>query len=289
MPALTSLELPALSNGSGFSVNENAVLNSLSVPKYLGDGSEFHVENNPLLATISLTALKNASYISVQNNPALLELTLPALVTNSALDINNNSSLTIFSVPALHTNDFFNVAGDGALSTCQLYRQLLTFTTQPAINVGNDDTSENCHAELCHSVTVTGITDTIEKCSFKLPFEDARVECQRAAGAGTIADLVWFKSHDEVVGYQAAAGTIIPVDSWLGYTDTASEGTFVPVVAAAYDPTTDHALEFWAPSQPDNAGGIENYLGVVSSGVNDFPSYWSLLPICRVSAAPVAP
>ncbi|MGV3619240.1 MAG: C-type lectin domain-containing protein, partial [Archangium sp.] len=120
-------------------------------------------------------------------------------------------------------------------------------------------------AQICRPAMVAGVAN-VSACAIDLNYADAQTFCGTVT---TGATLVWFNSAMEWSAFSAGVsdGTLFS-DAWLGYSDTATEGTWVAAGGTStYDPTG--GTDFWAPNEP-NGGVDENAAMIYPSGlVND--------------------
>ena len=129
--ALTSVLLPALLHvGTSFVVNNpadyNQALALISIPLLSFIGSNFDVQANSLVTTLSAPALKHiGGFITLAYHNALAAVAFPLLQAAAAMDVENNALLTQLSFPAVTSLSSVN-ANSNLLSVVSF--ALLTYT-----------------------------------------------------------------------------------------------------------------------------------------------------------------
>ena len=195
----------------------------------------------------------------------------PVLKTvNNGVYFRNLSVFNGFTAPALKTiSNYLHISNSPAYSRCDFQRVYSSLDVKPnnLYSPGLDDTKTCTAADQCQQITAVTLSSNAKayQCYFDQTFAAARTLCQ---SLGTNADLLWFENAADVTAVQAAAATGVLRQSYLGYSDKATEGTWVAVHGNAFNPTT--LPGFWSSTQPDGVAN-ENYLMMLSDGtMNDF-------------------
>jgi hypothetical protein len=92
----TTLNLGSLQTAQGVSIISNTSLTSVAFPQLTSLSTNFYLDNNPALQSVSLPLLNN-SIINIANSPLFSSLNLDGLITGS-LSI-GGSGMTSFSLP----------------------------------------------------------------------------------------------------------------------------------------------------------------------------------------------
>ena len=265
--SLVSASFPALRRAGGLEARFLPSLASISAPRLERLGS-LDLAYDDALVTVSLPQLAEVDDLILRNQSVLASVTFPALAQAQWLRVSNNALLASFSAPQLRElAQNLDLYSNPALSTCAAWRVLAGLTTAPRSSfvADNDETPTCLAADVCAAPqTITGVADPLRVCLRPLPFADAQTTC---AGLGTGAALAWVTSDAEWVALSAAAsaGDLRSV-GWIGYTDAATEGTWVTAGGfTGYSPTS--RMDFWAPGEPSDTTGAENAAELYADGL----------------------
>lgn len=280
LETLRSVSLPALEQAGAVNIWNARALTSLSLPKLARVG-ELYITYNDALTAMDLSSLARADFIRVWNNPVLPALSLPELAYVNSFDISSNNVLATLTAPRLtFVRDLLAISGNPMLFECAAWRLRtgLSSNADPAVYIAFNDTSVACTAaDLCRIVHVTGIGGTLWQCLKRMSFADAQTLCR---GIGRDSALAWVTSDAEWLALKSAAASGVVRGGWIGYSDAATEGTWIAVGGfTGYDPTT--RADFWTSGAP-NGGVDENAAQLLETGlVNDAPESFFMFFLCR--------
>ncbi len=298
-PALTAFSTPALTTAGTFVVNDDHVLTALSLPA-LTTVDTFVVTNDWSLTSVTADALTTAGQFTLAansvstfsvtslttvdsmllNSTTFTQLALPSLTSANTLTLSQNPDLTSISAPVLARLGSLSLYGLPLLDVCTLLQALNTVPCSISAFASDVNLNTCTMSDLCHSLTVPGITSPMKACLGATSFADAETRCGQTLTGG---HLVWFESAAEWTSFAAGVVSGASPAGYLGYSDTATEGSFVAVSGfAAYNPTTDGTLTFFNADEP-NGGTAENALEVLPTGlVNDLDPASARTALCRV-------
>jgi hypothetical protein len=280
--ALTSLGLPVLAATYGLTVSGSG-LATLSLPR-LADANALTLADNASLTTLELPVLaKSDGSLNILRNAALTTLSFPALAKVNQLTVGSHATLATLSAPAFTQVNGFYISNNPVLDTCAVERLVAGLAATPSIIIVGNDTTKTCtFADRCHRFSV--VDAGFITCLDHLAWSDAQALC---ADAG--ADLAWFDSQAQFSGYRDAIdGGLAPRETWLGYTDVVTTGTWVPThagVTSTLDLSTTNQ-DFWNPGEghdgpPDTCALMwprwEWHTGVIDGACSSL-----MAPLCRV-------
>ncbi len=235
-----SLSLPALTQLGSLDCTARELV-SFSAPKLARVGS-MSILNNGALVTLAFDQLVSAEDISVTSNQVLTTLSLPRLVRTSALNVSSNPALLALSTPVLTSVvSQLSVDSNSSLPLCAVQQLVSRLRIDPFnfSSVNANATTACVPAEVCDLWPIDGL-GTLRFCGWPLDLAAARAACQ-TLGAG--ADLAWFTSDAEWLAFKAKT-LKYQTTSWIGYSDEATEGTWLALNGfSAYSPTS--RPDFW--------------------------------------------
>jgi hypothetical protein len=131
-PNFTTLNLGSLQIAQGVSIS-NTSLTSLAFPQLTSLSTNFYLDNNPALQSVSLPLLNN-SVVSIANSPLFSSLSLDGFITGS-LSI-GGSGMTSFSLPPNFINaEIIDFRGNNDLISLSLIGiQKITQSINVAVN-----------------------------------------------------------------------------------------------------------------------------------------------------------
>ncbi|MBS2022093.1 MAG: C-type lectin domain-containing protein, partial [Deltaproteobacteria bacterium] len=186
---------------------------------------------------------------------ALSALSMPALTDVVALRLSMNRALASLDFGGLQTvRDDLTIAGNPALSRCTAGRLWVSLTTRPPHTNLSANQDRTCgQSDLCAQVSVPEITNgKVFQC-----IDQASYAKQESGCAGLGGYLLWFESASEWSAVRARFASKQLPESWVGYSDAASEGQWRATSGfTGYDPTASSG--FWMSGEPGNAGGSED-------------------------------
>lgn len=277
------LHLPKLASAAGLYLNDYPELTVLDLP-VLARAGEVRVEYMSGLTTISLPQLKRTNTLSVRQNDTVASVNLPMLTVSRVFEIEYNdvlASVTVLSTLAVL--DELDVYGNELLNDCFAHALQLNAAPRWGTDIYDNLPTAMCTAaQVCAPVTgVMGLSDFYQ-CNNRLAFAAAQTFCATIA---TGASLAWFESAAEWTAFSSAVydGQLFS-DAWIGYSDQATEGTWVASGGGStYDPVTDTTITFWAPGEPNDTTHGENAAQIHWSGrVNDGNAMDAMRFYCRV-------
>jgi hypothetical protein len=299
---VTGVDLPALIQAQTLTVQQH-YLQTLSLPK-LQRADEVIMEARSL-ASLDLSAFQRTSYLRL-NELQVPSLSLPSLVRSDVVIVNSAPAMTTFSAPLLRDaqvqfayddvlttldlpslttiEDGSDVYGNDSLSPCEIARISLSAHQNGGHQVlfadGLSDFGQCDVQSFCPYVTVGSNSTTYRQCVLQQTWDEARSTCQSLGG-----DLVVFDLPDEYIAVRGQFGSTFVDNSWIGYTDAASEGTWAWVTGVnGYMPG---AGEFWAQGEPSNDYGNENCAQLYADGHANDTFCGNALPfVCEIPPTP---
>jgi len=286
---LTQVALPSLrSVGGDFSYHYTAHFDAspqaLRAPRLASVSGALVLDHNAQLATVELPALAEVGGLSVQGNASLPALALPALTRSGPLTVSQNVALTTLALPVLGSGSGASlVTANPALSECQALQ--LEVRRRGAgylgafLREGNapDAACARNSASTCVPLALPDGPTPYAVCYVAQDAPRAAADCASLFPNGHLAVL---ETPAERQRLQDAvkAGLALPVSVWLGYSDTATEGSFQWALGGAPSSPQAGDTTFWSPGEPNNAGGDEDcalLLGLASATATFVPGYVS--------------
>jgi hypothetical protein len=142
-PQLSALSLPAMTSASGIEVNQDAALQTLSLPVLQTVSGSLVVEQDPLVTALSFPELTSATNLMIASDGSLSTLSLDALVSCGLFLVQANGALASISAPNFTDiqGGSFYVDNDPQLPTCKVVALLAQISPPPYMSDTSGDSS----------------------------------------------------------------------------------------------------------------------------------------------------
>jgi hypothetical protein len=184
-PNFTTLNLGSLQIAQGVSIS-NTSLTSLAFPQLTSLSTNFDLDNNPTLQSVSLPLLNN-SVISIANSPLFSSLNLDGLITGSLLI--GGSGMTSFSLPPNFINaGTIDFRGNNNLTSLSLIGiqtitqsiivannpSLTSITFPEAVDFTTEFSSSNVNLQN-NALTSASVNDILQKMLTAVPLSNKSI------------------------------------------------------------------------------------------------------------------
>lgn len=265
---LTAVDLPALRSTGGdflfhYNVHFDAAPQSLRAPRLSSVSGELVLDFNTQLVSVELPSLARVRHLSVKGNASLPSLALPALEHAGAVTVSENAVLASAELPRLGGGEGATLlTSNPSLSECtalalEVQRRRAGYLGAVLREDNRADASCAANtASSCVGFTLAGGPPTYAVCYAARDFSQAATDCASVFPGGHLAVLETQAEHLRLRD-AVSAGLAVPANVWLGSSDRDTEGSFQWLTGgASYSPQAGDA-SFWAPGQPDDAGGSD--------------------------------